>query len=257
MMSIEIKNLSFEIDGKKILQEVNLDFTSGFIGVIGPNGAGKTTLLRHISGYVKAQSGSVLLDGMPIGRIDIKTLAKKMALVPQNYALEYDFTVLETVLMGRNPHKKAFESDNEDDFVLAHACIEKAGIKELENRSIIGLSGGEWQRMIIARALCQQSNVLLLDEPVSNLDIKHQVGILDMVRDLVKNNGLLCVCVLHDLNLAYNYCDSIALMKNGRVHCFGECQKVMTKEILEEVYDTKINLIKDGSNTYILPVMKR
>ncbi|MEA5002692.1 MAG: ABC transporter ATP-binding protein, partial [Christensenella sp.] len=198
----------------------------------------------------------VRLDGEDVCAIDAKSLAKKMALVPQNYALEYDFTVLETVLMGRNPHKKTFESDTPEDIALARECIEKTGIAHLENRSVIGLSGGEWQRMIIARALCQESSVLLLDEPVANLDIKHQVGILSLVRSLVRNRGMLCVCVLHDLNLARHYCDEIALLKDGRVSAFGAAADVLTKEALEVVYDTKLNMIEapDGE-TYILPEM--
>ncbi len=254
-MGLEIKKVSFAIDDFKILKDVSLMAQCGMIGLIGPNGAGKTTLLRVISGYIRPDSGEVLLDDVPISKIDVKTRAKKMALVPQNYALDYDFTVLETVLMGRNPHKKAFEADTAEDIALARECIRKAGIEELQNRSIIGLSGGEWQRMIIARALCQQSNILLLDEPVSNLDIKHQVGILDTVKELVKERGLLCVCVLHDLNLAYHYCDSIALMKEGEISATGAPEEVMTKEVLENVYDTGIKLIADGKGTYILPEM--
>ncbi|MBC5649499.1 ABC transporter ATP-binding protein [Christensenella tenuis] len=255
-MGISIRNLNCTINETPILHDISLDFTSGMVGIIGPNGAGKTTLLRTISGYLKPESGSVEIDGIDVRKIDVKSLAKKMALVPQNYALEYDFTVLETVLMGRNPHKKTFESESAEDIRLAREAIAKTGIAHLENRSVIGLSGGEWQRMIIARALVQQSNILLLDEPVSNLDIKHQVGILALVRDLIAGSGLLCVCVLHDLNLASHYCDQIVLMKKGRVIEYGRTEDILKKDILEAVYDTKICMIRaeDGS-TYILPEM--
>ncbi|MDL2237170.1 ABC transporter ATP-binding protein [Christensenellaceae bacterium OttesenSCG-928-K19] len=255
-MGIEVKNISFRIDDTQILRDVSLKGESGMLGLIGPNGAGKTTLLRVISGYIKPDEGQVLLDNMPISQIDIKTRAQKMALVPQNYALDYDFTVLEVVLMGRNPHKKSFESDTPEDIALARDCINRAGIGQLESRSIMGLSGGEWQRMIIARALTQQSSILLLDEPVSNLDIKHQVGILNTVRELVTGHGLLCVCVLHDLNLAYHYCDSIALMKQGGMFATGAPRAVVTKDTLESVYETEINLLHTGEDTFILPVMK-
>ncbi len=181
-MGICIRNLDCGVGDTPILHDISLTLNTGMIGIIGPNGAGKTTLLRTISGYLKPERGSVEIDGTNVREIGVKALAKKMALVPQNYALEYDFTVLETVLMGRNPHKKTFEGDSMEDIRLARAAIAKTGIAHLENRSVIGLSGGEWQRMIIARALTQQSSILLLDEPVSSLDIKHQVGILSLVR---------------------------------------------------------------------------
>ncbi len=255
-MGIELKHLNCLINETPILHDISLNMQSGFVGIIGPNGAGKTTLLRTVSGYLKPESGTVLLDGMDIRQYDRKTLARKMALVPQNYALEYDFTVLEIVLMGRNPHKKAFESDSAADIRLARECIAKTGIAHLAERSVIGLSGGEWQRMIIARALAQQSGILLLDEPVSSLDIKHQVGILSLVRELVVSRGLLCLCVLHDLNLANNYCDSIVLMKNGRIFDCGKTEEIMTKSTLEAVYDTKIHMFKEGGCTYILPSME-
>ena len=254
-MGIELKDVRCGTNGTEILKGISLRVDHGMLGLIGPNGAGKTTLLRTISGYLRPEVGKVLLDGVPVHETDIRTRARKMALVPQNYAMEYDFTVLETVLMGRNPHKKLFEADTKEDVALARECIARAGIAALEGRSVIGLSGGEWQRMIIARALCQQSNILLLDEPVSNLDIKHQVGILGTVRQLVRENGLICICVLHDLNLAMHYCDRIALMKEGGVFCTGSPEEVMRKQVLERVYETEIRILKEGKETFILPVM--
>lgn len=256
-MGIEIKNVELAIEDTPILHDISLALQSGMVGVLGPNGAGKTTLLRVISGYLKPQRGTVLLDGVDTCSMGAKALAKKMALVPQNYALEYDFTVLETVLMGRNPHKKTFESDTPEDIALARECIAKTGIAHLENRSVMGLSGGEWQRMIIARALCQESSILLLDEPVASLDIKHQVGILSLVRSLVKSRGMLCAIVLHDLNLARHYCDEIVLLEGGRVSAYGAAGDVLTKETLEAVYDTKLNMIEtEDGETYILPQME-
>lgn len=255
-MSIEIKDVCLTIDDTPILHNISLTLSGGMVGVLGPNGAGKTTLLRVISGYLRPRQGTVRLDGGDVGALGAKALAKKMALVPQNYALEYDFTVLETVLMGRNPHKKTFESDTPEDVELARECIRKTGIGHLENRSVTGLSGGEWQRMIIARALCQESSILLLDEPVASLDIKHQVGILSLVRSLVRSRGMLCVCVLHDLNLASHYCGQVVLMKKGRVIEYGPTGDILKKDILEEVYGTKICMLRaeDGS-AYILPEM--
>lgn len=256
-MGIEVRDVDLSIDDTPILHDISLNLDAGMVGVIGPNGAGKTTLLRVISGYLKPQRGTVCIDGENVQALGAKALAQKMALVPQNYALEYDFTVLETVLMGRNPHKKTFESDSPQDIALARECIAKTGIGHLENRSVIGLSGGEWQRMIIARALCQQSSTLLLDEPVSNLDIKHQVGILSLVRELTEKRGMLCICVLHDLNLARHYCRHIVLMKEGRVVSCGAAGDILARRMLEAVYDTKIRIVDTGDGeTYIVPEME-
>lgn len=256
-MGIEMNDLDLSIDDTPILRGISLTLTSGMVGIIGPNGAGKTTLLRAISGYLKPERGTVRLDGENVQSLSAKELARKMALVPQSYALEYDFTVLQTVLMGRNPHKKTFEGDTPQDIALARECIAKTGIGHLENRSVTGLSGGEWQRMIIARALCQQSSTLLLDEPVSSLDIKHQVGILSLVRELTGKQGMLCVVVLHDLNLARHYCDQIVLMKKGRVVACGKARDILVKDILEDVYDTKIRMVDaGGGDVYILPEME-
>lgn len=252
---IDIQNVQYSIDNAEILKGVSLNVQPGLLGLIGPNGAGKTTLLRTISGYLRPTAGQVQVAGKNVLDIDMKRRAQLMALVPQNFAMDYDFTVLEMVLMGRNPHKKAFEADTPADYAIAHESIRKAGIQGFEGRSVIGLSGGEWQRMIIARALCQQSSVLLLDEPVSNLDVKHQVGILNTVKTMVRERGLVCVCVLHDLNLAYNYCDTVALMQEGKLAAAGTPADVMSKDVLEEVYETGIRVIDAGGGTYILPEM--
>ena len=254
-MGIELRDINFSVKDILILKDISLHLDHGMVGIIGPNGAGKTTLLRIVSGYLKPQAGSVWIDGKNITEYDARHLAQKMALVPQNFAMEYDFTVLEIVLMGRNTHKRAFESDSAQDVAMARECIRKAGIAHLENRSVIGLSGGEWQRMIIARALCQQSGILLLDEPVSSLDIKHQVGILQMVRDMTVQSGLLCLCVLHDLNLARHFCDSVTLMKEGRILGTGGTKEIMNQKTLEQVYDTPICMLEEGGETYIFPRM--
>jgi len=254
-MSIFIDDVSYKIEGSEILRHVSMEISAGMVGIIGPNGAGKTTLLRNISGYFRPTTGAVLIDGANVAGMDVKTRAQKMALVPQNYAMEYDFSVLEIVLMGRNPHKKMFEADSADDIKLARESIAMAGISHLENRSVLGLSGGEWQRMIIARALCQQSEILLLDEPVSSLDIRHQTGILRIVRELVDRRHLIAVCVLHDLNLALHYCTEIVLMHEGRLAAHGRPAEVLTQEHLEHVYQTDINIIKYNGQTYIFPAM--
>lgn len=253
---LELQNVSYSVDDVQILKNISCVFSEGFISVVGPNGAGKTTLLRLISGYLRPGAGRVCLDGADISDIDIKTRAKKMALVPQSFAMDYDFTVRELVLMGRNPHKKFFEADTPADFALADECIEKAGISHLAGRLITSLSGGEWQRMVIARALCQQSGILLLDEPVANLDIKHQTGILHLVRELTRGRHFLCICVLHDLNLAFHYSDETLLLRKGEIRNQGRPEEVLSKENIEAVYETRTRLLKQDGSTYILPFME-
>ena len=162
-------------------------------------------------------------------------------------------TLLRAISGYLKPERGTVRLDGEN----VQSLSAKTGIGHLENRSVTGLSGGEWQRMIIARALCQQSSTLLLDEPVSSLDIKHQVGILSLVRELTGKQGMLCAAVLHDLNLARHYCDQIVLMKKGRVVACGKARDILVKDILEDVYDTKIRMVDaGGGDVYILPEME-
>ena len=254
-MSIVAEHLTYQIDDKTILNDVSFEITGGLVGIIGPNGAGKTTLLRNISGYYAPSAGRILLDGRPVRDYSAAQRAKKMALVPQNNTFDYDFTVLEMVLMGRNPHKKMFESDDDHDFEIARKCLAQAGIAHLEQRSVLTLSGGEWQRMLIARALCKNSHIMLLDEPVSSLDIRHQVGILNLVHSLTGTGKLCGVCVLHDLTLTYNYCSSVILLKQGRVYLQGPPKEVLSEQTVREVYDARVHFITQDGITYIMPAM--
>ncbi len=252
-----IQNLSFGYDEKAdVLKDINLSLHPGeFVGIIGPNGAGKTTLLRCISGYLKPSQGQVLLDDTQIRKLSINQLAKKMALVPQHSALEYDFSVQDIVLTGRNPYIKRLQDETEQDYEIANDAMKKAGVYELKKRSVLSLSGGEWQRMIVARALCQQSDIMLLDEPVSSLDIKHQVEILSIVKMLTRYQSLTAICVLHDLTLTYNYCDRVILLCDNEVYAEGKPIDVLTQKNLQRVYDTDINIIQDGQHRYIFPQM--
>ena len=221
----------------EILHNVSLRARSGLlIGILGPNGSGKTTLLRLLTGAERPQSGSVLLDGTPISALRPRLLAQRMALVPQRAATSSDFTALDVVLMGRQPHLGRFQSESASDIAAARAAMERLGILELAERRVTGLSGGEWQRVTIARALCQEAEILLLDEPVSSLDIRHQIETLRLLRSLAHERGVACVCVLHDVNLAAHFCDELTVLYGGRVFASGRPGQVVTPELLRAVY---------------------
>jgi len=257
MSGISVKNVSYAYAPPQLaLNGVGFDIPAGrFCGIIGPNGSGKTTLLKCISGYIKPDAGSVTIDGRNVTAMPAREIARRMALVQQHAALEYDFTVGDIVLTGRNPHMKRWRGETKEDYAMAAKALEEAGIAHLKNRLVTELSGGEWQMMILARALTQQADIMLLDEPVTGLDIRHQVHIMGTVKRLAAQRGISVVCVLHDLNLANGYCDQIVLMKNGGLFAQGAPADVLTRDTLETVYGTKIHLLSDERQTFILPVM--
>lgn len=256
-MRVDVKNVSYGVGDRLILDDVSLSFDRGIAALLGPNGAGKTTLLRLVSGYLAPSEGTVEIDGSPARAIPARERARKIAIVAQQEKLEYDFTVLDVVLMGRTPWKKPLEGENARDRQLAREALREAGIEDLADRSILSLSGGERQRTTIARAFCQQTPILLLDEPVSALDIRHQVGILSSVRRFALERGLLCLIVLHDLNLAARYADRIVLMQEGRVAMDGAPREVLKKDVLESVYRTSVRVLEDEGEMFVLPRMRR
>ena len=257
MTSLEIHNVSYAYTPPEMaLEDVSFSIPAGrFCGIIGPNGSGKTTLLKCISGYFTPCSGDVLIEGKNVRDLSTREIARRMALVQQHASLEYDFTVMEIVLTGRNPHLKRLQSESQQDYDIANSALQKAGIPHLKDRLVTSLSGGEWQMMILARALCQQADIMLLDEPVTGLDIRHQVDVLTTVRRLAAEQGISVVCVLHDLNLALSFCEQLILLKNGRVYAQGTPEDVLQQRHLEYVYETKINIIKQDGKTFILPVI--
>jgi iron complex transport system ATP-binding protein len=238
------------------LSGVSFDIPEGrFCGIIGPNGSGKSTLLGCISGYLQPERGSVSIGGQNVASLSVRDIARRMALVQQHASLEYDFTVGDIVLTGRNPYLKRWQSETKDDYAMMNDALQTAGITHLKDRMITTLSGGEWQMMILARALCQQADIMLLDEPVTGLDISHQVSIMGTVRRLAAQRGISVVCVLHDLNLALSYCDQIVLLKSGEVYADGAPQDVLTREKIENVYGTAVHKFEQDGKTFILPVM--
>lgn len=255
MSQIDIQSVSYSYDKQtNALQNIALDIKEGeFFGIIGPNGSGKTTLLKCISGYLTPDSGQVLLDGRDVQTMRTREIAKTMALVQQHASMEYDFTVQDIVLTGRNPHLKRMQTETSQDYAIAKTAMQRAEILPLKDRMVTELSGGEWQRMILARALAQQAGIMLLDEPVAGLDIKHQVAFLRTAKQLGTSEHFSVICILHDLNLALQYCDRIALISHGTLHSLGTPKQVLTKENLESVYGIPVNIIKNEGETFILP----
>lgn len=254
---LEIKNLTCGYDSKFLLRDINLRIDTGeLLGIIGPNGAGKTTFLRALTRVLKPKGGEILLEGKNIWQMDFKWLAKRIAVVSQNFETGF-MTVEEFVLLGRIPHYEKFQFlETKKDIEIAEKCMTLTDTFKLKDQLMGEISGGERQLSLIARALAQEPMLILLDEPTAHLDITHQVAILDLIKRLNKEFGLTVIMVLHDLNLASEYCQRLALFNEGRIHKIGTPEEVLDYKIIEEVYKTMVVVEKNpvSSRPYILIV---
>jgi iron complex transport system ATP-binding protein len=223
-----------------VIKDITLELRAGeMLGVIGPNGSGKSTLLRLLSGVSEPEKGEVLLEGRPLRTYARQEIGRCVAVVAQDTHIEFPFSVTEVVLMGRSPHLAGFAFESEHDLQLARAAMARTGVLELAHRSIHEISGGERQRVILARALAQEADVMLLDEPGAFLDIRHEVEIYDLLHDL-QQQGRSIITVLHDLNLAALYCDRVALLSEGSLYRCGPPAEVITYQAITEVYHTEV-----------------
>ncbi len=258
-ISLKVEKLNFGYDSHKILNDLQFQIIKGsFVSIIGPNGSGKTTLLKNISAALHPQSGKVLLKEKDIFKIKPKKLAQEIAVVPQDISVDFSFTVLETVLMGRMPYLNKFENESKKDIELAKWAMELTNTWNLRDRYITEISGGERQRVIVARALVQEPQVILLDEPVAHLDLQHQMELLELLRDLRDSNQLTIVAILHDLNLAAQFSDYIIMMKNGQIYSTGVPSKVLTADNIEKVYNMEVVVMPNEltGRFNIIPVAK-
>lgn len=243
---MKITDLTIKYDAMIALNKLNLKLEKGkFYCIIGPNGAGKSTLLKSITKNLDNSRDSIFIDGIDIRDLKIKELAKKISVVPQETSIDFDLLGEEIVLMGRIPHLKRLEKEGPRDLEIVKNSMKKTNTLHLKNRSITKMSGGEKQRIIVARALAQEANIMLLDEPVSQLDLHNQIEIMNIVRELVDKEGLTALCVLHDINLAVNYSDEIIIMKEGRLISKGLPEDVINQENIEETYGIKVNIINN------------
>lgn len=227
-----------------------------FVGILGPNGSGKTTLLKSISRVLKPHKGTILLDGADIYSLKGVEVARQMAVVPQDSAIGFSFAALDVVLMGRNPHMTRFQMESAKDVTIARKVMQLTNTWHLAERPINELSGGERQRVIIARALAQEPKVLLLDEPMTHLDISNQLEIMDLVKDLCVKEGLVVLAVFHDLNLAARYCTSALLLKNCRIFSAGSLDVVLTSENIKNVFrvDAIVQKHLVTNSLYVIPL---
>lgn len=232
-MTLEARQVSYSIQDQRILHEVSMQIREQqFVGLIGPNGSGKSTLLKNMYRLLKPENGTVLLNEQDIFKQSSKNIAKNLAVVSQETPVLFDFTVHDLVSMGRTPHKKLLEFDQERDFQIVKDALNQTGITHLEKRSFSSLSGGEKKRVMVARALAQQAQILILDEPTNHLDIQHQLQLMDLIQTL----HLTVVAALHDLNIAAMYCDQIYVLQQGQIVCFGTPEEVLTPALLQDVF---------------------
>ena len=232
-MRVKVDHICWSVDGREILHDVDLDIGLGsFVGLVGPNGSGKSTLLRCIYRVLRPDSGEITLDEENVWRLAAREAARRTAVVLQEYPTEFEFTVEEIVSMGRNPHKGMFDSDTPDDQSIIEDALDKVGMTDFASRSFRTLSGGEKQRVMIARTLAQQAKFLILDEPTNHLDIRYQLETMDLVKSL----GITTLAALHDLNIATSYCDEIFMMNTGTIVASGPPEVVLNPELVHEVF---------------------
>ena len=233
-MKITTENIQVGFHARQILKGISMESKDKeLVGIIGPNGSGKSTLLKCIYRILKPDAGAVYLDGEELHSMSVRSSAKKMAVVAQHNYYNFDFSVLDVVLMGRSPHKKMMDRDNAEDYRLAHESLSIVGLSCFEARNFSTLSGGEQQRVILARALTQQTECLVLDEPTNHLDIKYQLEIMDIVKGL----GHTVVAAVHDLNIAAMYCDRLIAIQQGKVVGVGTPHELLTVDFIKALYD--------------------
>ncbi len=251
-MGLTVKNLSFNYDHIPALRNIGFEIReSEIVSIVGPNGSGKSTLLKCINRILKPGEGLVTINGKDINCLSQKQLAKLVSYVPQNSVTVFNFTVFDIVLLGRRPHIDWSISNT--DIQILFTILELIGISHLAGRNFDELSGGEKQKVIIARALCQEPQLLLFDEPTSNLDIKHQLEILGIVRNIVKQKSISAVMALHDLNLASMFSDRIIMLKEGNIFTVGSPEIVLTTDNIKSVYEVETILHNESGKKFILP----
>jgi len=240
------EGINLSIDGAHILRGVSTSLKPGeLVGLIGPNGAGKTTLLKVLGGLLQPTGGEVRLLGEPLARYQPRQVARLIAHVPQSTLTDFAFTVREVVLMGRSPHLGRFQIEQTADREISQRAMERLHVEGLADRLITTLSGGERQRVFIARALAQQPRVLLLDEPTANLDVRHQLDVLELVADLARAENLGVIAALHDLDLAAHYCDRLVLMEAGRVLADSAPEHVLTPQNVAAAFEVDAQVYRD------------
>jgi iron complex transport system ATP-binding protein len=257
MVLLNVDGVECRYGSVKVLEDVSLSVEGGdFVGILGPNGSGKTTLLKSISRILKPHKGTILLNEADIYSLKSIDVAKQLAVVPQDTSIGFNFAALDVVLMGRNPHMERFQMESEKDMAVARKVMTLTNIWHLAERPINELSGGEKQRVIIARALAQEPKILLLDEPLTHLDIVNQLEIMDLIKDLCVKEKLIILAVFHDFNLAARYCESAIMLKEGKIFSAGSLTEVLTSENIKSVFnvDAIVNKHLVTNSIFVIPL---
>lgn len=257
---IDIDNLSFSYGERQILDGISLSIEKNkLVGILGPNGCGKSTLLKNILGYLNSSSGNIKIYNRELKSYSQREKSKLISLVPQKSQLVSAISVEEFVLMGRLPHlKNSWTGYSKEDRYIAKTSLKSLELERFSNRIAPTLSGGEFQRVLLARAITQNTDIILLDEPTSALDLNHAIELMEKIKEIVLNEKKTAVAVLHDLNLASLFCDELVMLKNGKVFCKGTPKEVLTKDNLKEVYNLECEIIYDEDTLpYIIPKTKK
>lgn len=238
-MNLELDAVNFSVESTTILRDVSLRVSDGeFVGLIGPNGSGKSTTLNCAAGLLDTDNGRVLLGDDELAALDRAAVARKLAVIGQSMPVNFDFSVREIVMMGRAPHKDLFDPQDEADREIVNDALDRVGMEDLAERRFRTLSGGEQQRVLIARCLAQQADLLLLDEPTNHLDVRYTLDFLDLIHDF--DGGVLIA--MHDLNLAAQYADRLIVLANGRVHERGRPENILREELINEVFGRSVTV---------------
>ena len=252
-MKLTIDNITFSYNGWPVLENVTREIQAGgFTAIVGPNGSGKSTLLRCIDGILKPAQGTVLVEHENIHHFDRHARAKTFGYVPQEARNTPPATVFDTVLTGRKPYIGWGAKDRDKD--ITTRIIKQLDLENIAMQDVNKLSGGQRQRVFIARALAQQPNVLLLDEPTNNLDLRHQLEVLQLIQSITEEN-ITTLVAIHDLNLAARYCSSFIMLKEGKIFATGG-KEILTRENIENLYEIRISIFQEGENIFFVPVEK-
>ena len=245
----DIQGVSFAYTASRVLDDLNIVLHPGrFYGIVGPNGCGKTTFLDILTGCKKPLTGTICYNEKPLNTFSKRELARQLALVPQEFDTGFGFTVEEIVMMGRHPHIERFKTPSQEDYYAVDRAMAAIGITSLRDRYTNTLSGGQKQRAVVARAIAQDTPILLFDEATSSLDVKYTLQIFNLARNLVRDENRTVIAVIHNLNLAAAYCDHLVFMKEGRIHHHGPTVETMTAATIAEVFDVRTQVTKDPFN---------
>nr|CBH37983.1 probable ABC transporter, ATP-binding protein [uncultured archaeon]CBH39917.1 probable ABC transporter, ATP-binding protein [uncultured archaeon] len=252
-MRLEIKDVNFSYGSRAALEDVTMSIGEGeIVSLVGPNGSGKTTLLKCINRILKLQKGTVLVEEKDINKIKLKELAKLLSYVPQSVSHSFPSTVFEIVLIGRKPHLDWSVSSRDKEIVSN--ILSLMGLKDKALRQSNELSGGEYQKVLIARALAQEPQVLLLDEPTSNLDLKHQLDVLNLITSIVKKKNIAAVMAMHDLNLASRFSNKMIFLNGGMIYDAGKPENVLTERNIRKVYGVEAIVNKNAGYFQVTPI---